>query len=194
MNTSGILIVSIFIIVIGLMSSGCTSTDQPIIQNSIPSTEPTIAQNSTPGSQGQERVSLQQAIDALYVSARNDGFTSSPGIYYIRAVNLTPNATAEEWTIGAMQGKKTYFFTFSRQSSFRTDWPNTLPYTAIQPGQFIQPADLFNNQSLLIQEITNAGTIDISELELENGVYTLSIDSGTNFKVLKFDAVTGSEL
>jgi hypothetical protein len=182
MHARGILIISILVLVIGLICSGCTST------------APTTVQNSTPVNQGQAKVSLQQAIDALDVSARNDGFTSSPGIYYIRAVNLTPNATAEEWTIGAMQGNSTYFFTFSGQGGSRTDWPEQFPYQEIIQGQYMQPNALFQNHKLLIQDITQSGTIDISELELENGVYTIIMDSGTDFKVFTFDAATGREL
>jgi hypothetical protein len=178
MQAQRILIFSILIIVIGLMSSGCTST------------APTPAQNSTPVSQGQAKVSLQQAIDALNIQHGSD---PPLRLYYIRGVNLSPNGTAEEWTLGVMQGNMSYFFDYTGQKGTTVAWPEQFPYQEIKPGPFIKPDDLFQSHKLLIQDITRSGTFQIDELELIDGVYTLSI-SDNETTTYKFNAISGGEI
>lgn len=134
------------------------------------------------------KVSFQQAFDALKLSA------PSSHIYYIKGDSLQSDATAKEWSFGVIQGNDTFFFVYNGYGGSEIALPGKLPAQELIPGQFMQPKDLFKNHSLLINDLTNGGSRDIDELELRDGVYTLSQKFGTELKDYKFDAGTGKEI
>lgn len=172
------------ILVIAILGAGCTS---PINENSV---VPPGFQSSTTGlSETNTPVSLMDAIGLLASQAQKNN-QPTPKIYYFRGIRVNRNGAAAEWTIGAMEGNSSLFFTYNGKKESVVWWPDTFPYDEIVVGKFMLPNELFNSHKLLIEDLIHSGNQTISELELQNGVYTLSEKS----ELRKFDAVTGMEI
>lgn len=172
------------ILVLTFLATGCTS---PINGgNTIPSgSQPPaigLSEKDTP-------VSIVDAIGVLNSQAQKNN-QPPPKIYYFRGIQVNRSGAAAEWTIGAMEGNSSLFFTYNGKKGSVVRWPDAFPYDEIIAGKFMLPDELFNSHKLLIEDLIHSGNPTISELELQNGVYTLSDKS----EQYKFDAGSGMEI
>jgi len=70
-------------------------------------------------------------------------------------------------------------------------WGSRFSDTPITLDQVMQPEDLFTKSHDVIFSDPAVTVTEESELDLRNGVYTLTLGSGDAMRYLVFDAVTG---
>ena len=173
--------VIILLILNFLFISGCVTTEKPI-QNSTPTMPEKITE--------QKQISLQNAISTLQSNPRHKDNLTPIEIRYIRGINITQTGTAEEWTIGATQENSSFFFIYDGSTESFVEWPDMLEYDEIIPGQFVYPDALFSTRPTMMKDLTNDGQNALSELELVDGLYTLSTES----RQIKFNPADGYEI
>jgi hypothetical protein len=184
--------VTFFCIVLlcAILGAGCTTSPIEVSGSPRVSTSPT-----TPMQTGEQSVRFSEAIAALNAQRSTGANASLPlHIRYIRAVDLQPQGSATEWTFGVTQGNESFFFVYTGKGGSRVAWPMKLSYHDINIDQIVTPDELLQSHKLFIQDITRNGTVPITELELVDGVYSLSIGSDANARFLRYDAITGKEI
>jgi hypothetical protein len=172
------------------LGAGCTSSPPDISGSPQVSTSPT-----TPVQTGERSVSLNEAVAALNAHRSTSPNASIPlQLRYIRGVDLQSQGAAKEWMLGVTQGKESFFFVYTGKGGSIVAWPMKLSYRDIIIDQIVTPEKLFQSHKLFIQDFTRNGTVPITELELVDGVYSLSVGSDADARYLRYDAMTGKEI
>jgi len=179
------------ILVIGtLLGAGCTSSPGKVPGGPQQSVTPTLLSRDSVG-----LVSLADAIAAMNSDNATGSNASIPlQIRYIRGVDLQPQGLAREWIIGVTRRNESFFFTYTARGGSRVSWPMKLSYRDININQIVTPDTLLQSHRLFIQDVTRNGAVPIAELELIDGIYSLTVGNETNSQLFRYDAVTGKEI
>jgi hypothetical protein len=71
------------------------------------------------------------------------------------------------------------------------EWGEPFPQTIITFENITLPTQLYETNQKAIEEIMNANGANMSDLDLSDGVYTISIRSSTGLSMIRFNASTG---
>ena len=140
----------------------------------------------------ENRVSFDQALTALRNFDPASGSKSTPEkIYYIRGSSVDSSGLAKEWIFGVKRGAEQSFAIYSNTGINMIPWEKSIQYSEIVPEKIVRPADLIKSHKLMISDLQYPV---LDEMELSNGVYTLTNNSGKTSISFKFNAVTGATL
>ncbi|HVP95277.1 MAG TPA: hypothetical protein VMS89_08930 [Methanoregulaceae archaeon] len=133
----------------------------------------------------QNPVSFDTAFQA--VQTYDPGNKTS--VYYILGEGINSDGRAKHWIFGIKRGQEQSFAIYTSMGLSFMPWNGKENYTEIQVGNIVKPADLIKNHRVVLQEVQNP---DIDEMELVNGVYTLSSTSAGEGKSVRFNAYNGN--
>jgi hypothetical protein len=133
------------------------------------------------------RVSFNEAYSAL----QNYDTVNKTTIYYIRGDSVDANGRAKHWIFGIKQGQEQSFAIFDSAGLTFMPWNGKITYSEIPVDKIVKPEDLIKGHRVVIQEVQHP---DIDEIELLNGVYALSITTGSEGRTLRFNALTGNAI
>jgi hypothetical protein len=160
------------------------------------------------------RISFEEAkarladyrINASYANALNGSGNVTPFKYMRRDLDLSANATtvnylrsrdldesgdATGWIFGVYNGDKAEFLTYDR-----TGWTvianATIPSEAIALDTVVSPDFLFTMNKEMISGNSSPAIPERRDIELQRGMYTLTITSGSTTRTLTFNATTGA--
>jgi hypothetical protein len=140
----------------------------------------------------EKRSSFDEALTALRTYEPGTGNKSIPvNIYYIRGSSIDSSGLAKEWIFGVKRGTEQVFTIYNNMGITQIPWQKSIQYSEIVPDKIVKPADLIKSHKLMISDLQYPY---VDELELSNGVYTFTNNSGTTSKSFKFDAATGTTL
>ena len=141
-----------------------------------------------------DRISLSDALSAFENPDGSGVQGSLPlNIYYIRGESIDSNASARGWAIGALKDGEPVLYIYTPQGQYIMKYNGKLPSQEIDIEKVLTPEDLFKQRPLLIQDLTEGGTQDITTLELREGSYIMTHLSERKARVFYFDAVSGVE-
>lgn len=140
-----------------------------------------------------ERISFEVAKTELtsYTLNRFNESGNPTNVHYMRSRNVDEYGRAEGWIFGVINGDEADFLVYDRLG-WKTIANATLPAEVILLDNVVSPEKLFTlNKDVLTGEIS--GTIfEQRDLELQRGIYTLTITSGSTGRTLTFNATTGA--
>ena len=141
------------------------------------------------------RISFEEAYQNLkdYHIDSSSGLTESKKIYYILAKDVDESGTAMSWVFGVNYGsgdrlliyEKSGWTVFPRSNS-------TLPSEEIVVDRIISPGNLFTINKAIIASTSSSTNPERRDLELQEGIYTLTLYSGSKGRILTFNATTGA--
>jgi hypothetical protein len=210
--------IPIIFVILGLLSlilcSACVS--QPpanqLNQHGAGLAQTTVPVNTVPVDN--LRISFEEAkakladyrINALYENALNGSGNGIPWKYMRRDLDLSGNATtvnymrsrdldgsgnATGWIFGVYNGNKAEFLAYDR-----IGWTiianATLPSEAIALDSVVSPDFLFKKNKEMISGNSSPIIPERRDIELQRGIYTLTITSGSTSRTLTFNATTGA--
>jgi hypothetical protein len=130
-------------------------------------------------------------IPLKYMRRDLDQSGNATTVNYMRARDLDGSGKANGWTFGVYNGNKAEFLTYDR-----TGWTiiasATLPSEAIALDSVISPDLLFKKNKEIISGNSSPIIPERRDIELQRGIYTLTISSGSTSRTLTFNATTGA--
>jgi len=118
------------------------------------------------------------------------GNISRQEIYYVLGRNLDVTGNAKSWLFGTRSPGGNRLQVYDRNRWTAIPWNATLPSEEIQFDRILLPEELINQSR---NEI--AGTVgpnSIREIELKNGIYSLTLTEGSTERILAFNATSGA--
>ena len=112
-------------------------------------------------------------------------------IYYIIAKNMDESGNAASWVFGINQGPGAKLLVYDKTGFTAFNWSTHIP-EKISLDQIVYPDTLFaRNKAIIVTTPSQTGS-ERRDLELQQGIYTLTIYSGSTNRILTFNATTGA--
>ena len=112
-------------------------------------------------------------------------------VYYILSRDLDRSGNAVSWLFGVHKSTGTELLMYDRTGWKIIPWNATLPSKQILLDQVVPPGTLFIQNKGIIFNATSPSITERRDLILKQGVYTLTINSGSSSRTLMFNATTG---
>jgi hypothetical protein len=112
-------------------------------------------------------------------------------VYYITGIDVDQSGNARSWIFGVRNANGTEMLAYDRSGWVTLPW-NALPgLEEIRDDSMVSPARLFSQNPAVIIGNPPSAIPERRDLELKQGVYTLTITSGSTTRILSFNATTG---
>ncbi len=192
MRGSWLHLIIIFALISMSLCSACISQpeeNKSPIQNISPPVN--IGLRQIPESPVPASVSLEKARQMLeeFEGAGDRGNNSQLDIYYVVGRNLDATGNAESWLFGTRSPEGNTLLVYERNRWTVIPWTATLPAEEIPFEKILLPDELISQNGNLISGTTAAN--DIREIELKNGIYSLTLTGGNTDRIIAFNATTG---
>ena len=113
-------------------------------------------------------------------------------VYYIFSRDVDSSGNAISWLFGVRQSTGTELLMYDRAGWKIIPWNATLPSEEIVLNQVVSPNTLFVQNKEVIFSSSSQSIPDRRDLILKQGIYTLTVNSGSKSRILTFNATTGA--
>ena len=140
------------------------------------------------------RISYEVALQNLkdYRTDLSSGSITGKRIYYIQAKDVDASGNAVSWVFGVKNSTKNELFIYDGKSLTVIPWIITsLPSEEIPFDHIVSPGNLFTKNKEIILSTPSSAIPEQRDLELQEGTYKLTINSGNTRRVLTFNATAG---
>lgn len=185
----------IFALVLSLLlilGTGCVTQSAPGQDSEAAGTAPQDFRPS-PISSGTARISYEEATAQL-ADFRKNALNESGNatiVHYMRSRDLDESGNATGWIFGISNDPGARFVIYDRLG-----WatiPNaTLPPEAIALDAIVSPAVVFDKNKDLIGGNSSPALPERRDIELQRGMYELTLTAGSTSRTLTFNATTGA--
>jgi hypothetical protein len=140
------------------------------------------------------RISFEAALQKLK-DYRTDSLSGSENvtrIYYILAKDVDASGNAVSWAFGVKNTTTPEMFIYNGKGWTVIPWIiTTLPSKEISVENIVSPGNLFTKNKAII--LSSPSSIpERRDLELQEGIYKLTLYSGSTSRMLIFNATTGA--
>ncbi|MDO8872272.1 MAG: hypothetical protein Q7V05_06030 [Methanoregula sp.] len=112
-------------------------------------------------------------------------------VYYILIRDVDDSGNALNWLFGVRQSTGTELLIYDRTGWKINPWNATLPSEEIMLNRVIPLGTLFIQNKDIIFNASSPSIPERRDLVLKQGIYTLTINSGSTSRILMFNATTG---
>jgi hypothetical protein len=112
-------------------------------------------------------------------------------VYYIRSMRVDESGNATGWTFEINNGHETEFLIYER-TGWTTIANATLPSEEIILDNIVSPGRLFSQNKAVLAGNPSLAIPEQREIELQRGIYKITITSGSASRILTFNATTGA--
>jgi hypothetical protein len=161
--------------------------------------------NQNPQQNTQQNVGLVQISEiSPYISFdvanqnlieyRPDPANESTGlkkVYYIHGTNVDGSGNATSWIFGVQHSGGSELLAYDLSGWTQIPWNVSQLSEEIDVDRIVSPGSLFRQNQIVIFGNSSSINPDRRDLDLIRGIYTLTISSGNQNRILKFNATTG---
>lgn len=112
-------------------------------------------------------------------------------VYYITGIDVEQSGNARSWIFGVRDANGTEMLAYDRSGWVTLPWNASPVLEEIQDDSMVSPARLFSQNTAVIIGNPPSAIPERRDLELKQGIYTLTITSGNTARILSFNATTG---
>jgi len=182
---------TIFVILILIILIWCSACVSQSSSDKIPQQKEALTEVIRPlESQRINFEKVKAELIAYRLEFINDPITAKT-VYYMRSRDVDASGNATGWIFGVYKGSDAEFLVYD-QSGWTTIRNATIPSDTIVLDTIVSPDFLFKQNKELISGNPSPAIPERRDLELQRGVYKLTITSGSNSRILKFNATTGA--
>jgi hypothetical protein len=113
-------------------------------------------------------------------------------VHYMLSRDVDGSGNATSWIFGVSRQSGAEFLVYEKTGWTKIPWNTTLPSEAIILDTIVSPGSLFSQNKAMIPSNPSLAIPERWDLELQKGVYTLTITSGSSSRSLSFNATTGA--
>lgn len=167
-----------------ILCSACTGpgNEKPVID---------VGLSQIPTQEISPYISFEEAKRGFEEYNNTHGSGGNFHVYYLISKNIDETGNAQSWLFGARQQNETLLLTYDRTGWSKNTWNAMLPSEEILLSQIIAPENLFIQNKGVIFSSKSSSIIESRNLVLQQGIYTLTINSGNTSRTLRFNATTG---
>ena len=138
-------------------------------------------------------ISFEEARQNLlmYRPDSPDGSNAVETIYTMHGSNLNESGDAESWIFGVHISDVTKLLIYQQGGWIQIPWNASLPSEEIDVDRIVSPGRLFSQNNAVILGNHSRIIPERRDLDLEEGIYTLTITSNSTVRILAFNATTG---
>jgi hypothetical protein len=114
-------------------------------------------------------------------------------LHQIHGMNVAVNGSADTWVVG-VQGQTSSLLVYDRDSWSQVAWGESFAQEIITFDHILLPTQIYENNQEIIRNLMNANGVDVSDMDLSDGIYTISIRSSTGLSMIRINASTGELL
>ena len=112
-------------------------------------------------------------------------------IYYFTGIDVDGSGNARSWIFGVGRTNGTEMIAYDRSGLINIPWTAPTGSEEILLDNIISPERLFSQNAAFILVNPSMTIPERRDLELKQGIYTLTITSGNTSRILTFNATTG---
>jgi hypothetical protein len=112
-------------------------------------------------------------------------------VYYMRSRDVDGSGNATSWTFGIYNGNETEFLVYDG-TGWTTIANATLPSEEIVLDKIVSPGHLFSQNKAVLAGNPSPAIPEQRDIELQRGIYKITITSGSASRILTFNASTGA--
>jgi len=188
MHKSIPMIFAILALVVVILCSACVST-HPSNETSRQNTglsQIDMQADSSP-------ISFEEAKEKLVEYQINNLIEPVNGktVYYMRSREVDGSGNATSWTFGIYNGNETEFLVYDR-TGWSTIANATLPSEEIVLDKIVSPGRLFSQNKAVLAGNPSLAIPEQRDIELQRGIYKITITSGNAGRIITFNATTGA--
>jgi hypothetical protein len=180
----------VLILLITVCCFSCACTSAPPAPQNVSSSDKGISDITQPS-----RVftsTLDEAmVDLEWYHSQGTINTTGLSIRQVNGFGVGSDGAATTWFLGVQQEETAELLVYTNNEWKRMAWGAPLPEEEIILQNVTPPEALYEQQSALIGEKMRLYGTEESNLELKEGVYTITVASNTAMSMLTFDAGTG---
>ena len=186
MRRNILIIFSISILSLLILSSACVSQ---------PPANQTTQQDTglTQITEGSQYISFDVAHQNLltYLPDSTNESAAIKTVYYIHGTNLDVSGNASSWIFGVGISNETELFAYQPGGWMKIPWNTPLHTEEIDVDKIVSPSRLFSQNHAVILSNPSPAIPERRDLDLIQGIYTLTITSDSTARILTFNATTG---
>lgn len=133
-----------------------------------------------------EDLTVYDSVTKMNVSERK--------IYHLKGVEVNEQGEAQIWVLGITRDSAKELMIYSDRDWRVVEWQGVLPAQEVDFSSVLTPDELYAQQSSLIKESLQEHNTTVSNLDLSDQIYTVTVTQGGSISVLTFDARTGELL
>jgi hypothetical protein len=115
-------------------------------------------------------------------------------LHQVHGTGVALNGTANSWVVGVQRENTSFLIVYDKERWNQMAWGEAFPQEPITFENITLPTQIYETHQKTIGDVMNASEADTSEVDLSNGVYTISIRSSTGLSMIRFNASTGELL
>ncbi len=127
----------------------------------------------------------------VYPSGNDTPSSFVKPVYSITGIDVDESGDARSWIFGVRDPDGTKMLAYDRNGWITLPWNSTTDLDVIPVDSIISPGHLFSKNAAVIAGNPSPAVSDRRDLELKQGVYTITILSGNTTRILTFNAITG---
>ena len=112
-------------------------------------------------------------------------------IYYFTGIDVDGSGNARSWIFGVGRTNGTEMLAYDRSGWIKIPWTAPAGAEEIVVDNIVSPERLFSQNAAFILVNPSMTIPERRDLELKQGIYTLTITSGNTSRILTFNATTG---
>jgi hypothetical protein len=134
---------------------------------------------------------VQQRLREYGVNSSKES-DNSDSIYYLLSRDIDESGNASIWIFGVSRQSGAEFLIYEKTGWTSVPWNATLLSESINLDTIVSPASLLSQNKAVISGNSSLAIPERWDLELQRGIYTLTITSGNSSRSLTFNATTGA--
>jgi hypothetical protein len=115
-------------------------------------------------------------------------------LHQIHGMGVALNGTADTWIVGVQNETMSSLLVYDRETWNQIAWGEAFSQEIITFENLTLPSQIYQTNQKTIEDIMNANGAEVSDMDLSDGVYTISIPSSTGLSMIRFNASTGELL
>jgi hypothetical protein len=115
-------------------------------------------------------------------------------IHQIHGTGVDIGGNASSWIVGVQQGDTSSLLVYDRESWRQISWGESFTTQYITFDQILLPTEIYDTNHQTIENVMNTNGVKESDIDLSDGIYTISIRSTNGLSQLRYNATTGDLL
>ncbi len=133
----------------------------------------------------------QELVDYQYYEGMD---LADVTLHQIHGIGVAINGTADSWIVGVQNDFSSSLLVYDRESWSQIAWGENFTQKKILFENITLPTQIYRDNQDPIEDLMNTTGTDVSDMDLSDGVYTISVSSSTGLSMIRINASTGELL